>query len=159
MNRSGMEIEVQVDEAYADRVSVESLIRCALATLRHQGVEEPVELTIVVTGDGRVRELNRKYRGVDTPTDVLSFGSAEEAGFVTPPGVPRYLGDVVISFNRAGEQAARARHRAEAELQLLAVHGVLHLLGHDHGAPDEKATMWTAQAEVLRALGVEINHE
>jgi probable rRNA maturation factor len=156
MNRSAMGVELQVNEAYADRVDVEGLTRCALATLRHQEVEGPVELTILVTGDRRVRELNRAYRGVDAPTDVLSFGSAEETGFVTPPGLPRYLGDVVISFDRAHAQAGGAGHGVQAELQLLAVHGVLHLLGHDHAEPDEKAAMWTAQAEVLRALGVEL---
>ncbi len=156
MNRSGISVEVQVDNRYADRLDSELLTRCAVATLHHQKVERPVEMTLVITGDGRVRELNREYRGVDAPTDVLSFGSGDDDGFVSPPGAPRYLGDVIISFDRAEAQAGRAGHGVEAELQLLTAHGVLHLLGHDHSEPDEKMAMWAAQTEVLRVLGAAV---
>lgn len=156
MNRSGISVEVQVDEGYADRLDTELLTRCAVATLQHQRLEGPAEMTVVVTRDERVRELNRVYRGIDAPTDVLSFGSGDDDGFVSPPGAPRYLGDVVISFDRVETQAKRAGHGMEAELQLLTVHGVLHLLGHDHSEPDEKMVMWAAQTEVLRVLGAAV---
>ena len=156
MNRSGIDVDVQVDEGYANRLSAELLTRCTLATLRHQQVEGPVEVTVVVTGDGRVQDLNRVYREVDAPTDVLSFGGGDDDRFVSPPGAPRYLGDVVISFDRAEVQAERAGHEVEAELQLLTVHGVLHLLGHDHSEPDEKTAMWVAQTEVLHMLGADV---
>jgi probable rRNA maturation factor len=88
---------------------------------------------------------------------VLSF-PADEAD---PDTGHRYLGDVVISFVRAVEQAIEGGHTVEAEMQLLVVHGVLHLLGHDHASKGEKERMWVAQAKVLESLGVspKIVHE
>lgn len=149
-------VEIQVDADFADRVDADRLRQAALATLRHQGLGGPAELTLVVTDDGTVRRLNRSYRGVDAPTDVLSFGNEEQEGFVTAPDAPRYLGDVIISFPRAEAQARQAGHSVEAELGLLTVHGVLHLLGHDHAGPGAKAVMWAAQADILRDLGVSV---
>jgi probable rRNA maturation factor len=145
-------IELRVDDAFAERVDVESLTHAAAATLQHQGVDGPAELTIVVTGDGRMRRLNRSFRGVDASTDVLAFQNAEGSGFVTPSEVPRYLGDVIISFPRAEAQAEQAGHAVQTELGLLTIHGVLHLLGHDHAELDQKAVMWAAQEDILRVL-------
>jgi probable rRNA maturation factor len=143
-------VEIQVDADFAAQVDAERLRQVALATLCHQGVEGTAELTVVVTGDEALRRLNRTYRGVDAPTDVLSFGHAGEETFVVAPDVPRYLGDVLISFPRAETQAVQAGHPVEAELRLLTVHGVLHLLGHDHAEAGEKAVMWAAQEEILK---------
>ena len=154
MNPSEIRIEVQIDEAFDKRASVAIFICCARATLLHHNVEGPAELTIAVTGDEEMRRLNRTYRGVDAPTDVLAFGDAAGEGFVAPPGAPRYLGDVVVSFPTAEAQAKMAGHPLEAELQLLTVHGVLHLLGHDHADPAQKSRMWKAQESILGALGV-----
>lgn len=156
MSPAVIEVEVQIDEPFGGRANADTLARSARATLRHQRVNGPAALTIVITGDGNMRRLNRAYRGVDATTDVLAFGDAEGDGFVSPPGAPRYLGDVIISLPRAEAQAARAGHPSDAELQLLTVHGVLHLLGYDHAEPAEKAAMWAAQAEILHALGVPI---
>ncbi len=108
-----------------------------------------VELTLIVTGDDALQELNRRYLEIDAPTDVLSF----PAGEVNPENGAFYLGDIAISYQRAQAQAALAGHPVEAELQLLVVHGVLHLLGYDHAEPDEKAAMWAAQDRVLAELG------
>jgi probable rRNA maturation factor len=155
-NALRVEIEVQIDDAYAGRVGPDLLVRAARATLRQQGVAGPVALALVVAGDGTVRRLNRTFRGVDAPTDVLAFQSGEQAGFVADPEAPPYLGDVIVSLPRAEAQAQRAGHPLEAELQLLAVHGVLHLLGHDHAEPDEKTTMWSAQTKILQDLGVSV---
>jgi probable rRNA maturation factor len=91
---------------------------------------------------------------VDAPTDVLAFPNETRGPFVSAPGYPRYLGDVIISFPRAASQATEVGHPTEAELQLLAVHGVLHLLGYDDEAKEERAQMWKAQSEILRILGV-----
>lgn len=145
---------MQIDDAFAGRVSAAVMTCCARATLCHQKVDGPVELTIAVIGDQAMRGLNRTYRGVDAPTDVLAFGDAAGEGFVAPPGAPRYLGDVVVSFPTAEAQAKMAGHPLEAELQLLTVHGVLHLLGHDHADPAQKSRMWKAQESILGALGV-----
>lgn len=129
---------------------VKLLERAAKAALEHQSAPAESNLTIVLTDDKRIRELNRDYLGNDAPTDVLSFPASE-----TDPetGAP-YLGDILISLPYAAKSAALAGHPLEAEVQLLVVHGVLHLLGHDHAKAREKARMWKAQAEILAALGL-----
>ena len=83
-------------------------------------------------------------------TDVLSFPSDE----VDPETGSQYLGDIIISIPRAAQQAQVGGHSLEAEVQLLVVHGTLHLLGHDHAEAEEKARMWAAQAEVMGRLGL-----
>ena len=116
---------------------------------RQQEHQNEVELTLVVSGDDAIQELNRRYLEIDAPTDVLSF----PAGEVNPESGAFYLGDIAISYQRAQAQAALAGHAIEAELQLLVVHGVLHLLGYDHAEAGEKAAMWEVQDQVLAALG------
>lgn len=148
-------IEVQIDEQFRAQVQSEPLHRAALATLIHQRVEELCEVAVVVTDDEALRELNRRYRGVDAPTDVLAFPYETQGPFVGAPGFPRYLGDVIISFPRAEAQAAEAGHDVRAELQLLVVHGVLHFLGYDDVTDEQRARMWAAQADILQTLGVE----
>jgi probable rRNA maturation factor len=125
--------------------------------LRQQGVAEACELSILVTGDEALQELNRRHRGVDAPTDVLAFPNEAKGPFVDAPGLTRYLGDVIISFPRARAQAAEAGNALSAELQLLVVHGVLHLLGYDDQTGPERARMWSAQQAVLEGLGVEVH--
>jgi len=125
--------------------------KAAGAALRHQSAPENADLSIVLSDDAQLRGLNRDYLGMDAPTDVLSFPADQ----TDPETGSRYLGDILISVQRAGQQAAEARHPVEAEVQLLVVHGILHLLGHDHADADEKARMWKAQAEILSKLGLE----
>ncbi len=148
-------IEVQIDEQFQAQVQPDPLHQAALATLVYQRVEEPCELAVVVTDDEALRELNRRHRGVDAPTDVLAFPGETRGPFVGAPGLLRYLGDVIVSFRRAEAQAAKAGHDVQIELQLLVVHGVLHLLGHDDVTDEQRVQMWAAQAEILQALDVE----
>ncbi len=108
------------------------------------------ELTVVLTNDQQLQELNREYLGIDAPTDVLSFPSSE----IDPETRASYLGDVLISIQRAEAQAKTAGHPLEAEVQLLVVHGVLHLLGYDHRRAADKTRMWSAQAKALERLGL-----
>lgn len=98
----------------------------------------------------RLQELNLNYLGIDAPTDVLSFPASE----TDPETGARYIGDILISIPRAQAQAESAGHPLEGEVQLLVVHGVLHLLGHDHANAEEKARMWKAQGEILEGLGL-----
>ncbi len=142
-------IQVWVDEAFVGQVDVPALRRAAAATLAHQGVGDAVALTVWVRDDEALREWNRRFRGVDAPTDVLSFPDGEE----DPESNVVYLGDVLISYSRALAQAEAGGHAVADELALLVVHGVLHLLGHDHATPAEKERMWAAQREILQALG------
>lgn len=108
------------------------------------------DLSIALSDDRHLHELNLDYLGVDSPTDVLSFPAAE----VDPETEGLYLGDIAISIPRAMQQAQNAGHPVEAEAQLLVVHGVLHLLGYDHSTDEEKAVMWAEQARVLERLGL-----
>jgi len=127
-----------------------SLERAANAALQHEAQSPDSELSIILTSDARLRELNLNYLGVDAPTDVLSFPASE----TDPETGARYIGDILISIPRARAQAEAAGHPLESEVQLLVVHGVLHLLGHDHAEAKEKARMWKAQAEILAHLGL-----
>ena len=129
-------------------VSAQWIERAAQAALMHQSADG--DLTVVLSDDARLQKLNRDYLGVDAPTDVLSFPASE----TDPETGARYLGDIIISISRAEAQAKSAGHPLEAEVQLLVVHGVLHLLGYDHAEAEEKTKMWKAQAEVLERLGL-----
>lgn len=120
----------------------------ARAALDAQGVRRAVALTIVVSGDARLRKLNREFADIDAPTDVLSFASEDERA--------AYLGDVVISLMRAREQAQQGGHPLIDELRLLVIHGVLHLLGHDHHHATKQKRMWVVQARALKQAGASI---
>ncbi|MEO8355188.1 MAG: rRNA maturation RNase YbeY [Chloroflexota bacterium] len=126
------------------------LERAALTALEHESESLDHDLSIVLTDDARLQELNRDYLGIDAATDVLSFPASE----TDPETGARYIGDILISMPRAQTQADAAGHPVESEVQLLVVHGVLHLLGHDHADPNEKTRMWKAQAEILDTLGL-----
>src|SRR5512140_2578059 len=125
--------------------SEDLLQHAANVALEHQSQSLDSELSIILSDDTRLHELNLNYLGVDAPTDVLSFPASE----TDPETGARYLGDILISIPRAQSQADAAGHPLDSEVQLLVVHGVLHLLGHDHAEPEEKARMWNAQSEIL----------
>jgi len=145
-------IHLQIDELY-QMLALETLLeQAAQATLDHQSAPPDSTLTIVLTGDDTLHDLNLRFMGVDAPTDVLSFPSGER----DPETGDLYLGDVLISYPRAESQAAQDSHPVTAELQLLTVHGTLHLLGHDHADEGEKSRMWTAQGEILAMIGCTI---
>ncbi|MGQ9779342.1 MAG: rRNA maturation RNase YbeY [Bacillota bacterium] len=131
------------------------LRRVAAATLARFGCPE-AEAGITLADDSYLHELNREYRGVDAPTDVLSFGLRETAPdepAYAEPG-PEILGDVVISAERAVAQAAEYGHPLARELAYLAVHGLLHLFGHDHDRPEEAEEMRRLEEEILSAQGL-----
>ena len=152
-------VEIQIDGQFQERVQPEPLRVAAQKTLEamREQVEEPCELAVVVTDDETLHELNLRHRGVDAPTDVLAFHDEKRGPFVSAPGLPRYLGDVIISFPRAETQAEDAGHAVQAELQLLVAHGILHLLGYDDSTEEQQTQMWATQAEILQALRVEVN--
>ncbi|KPV51560.1 rRNA maturation factor [Kouleothrix aurantiaca] len=154
-----LEIDVQINPPFEGQADAALIERAVAGALAAEGVSEPIELGVLVTDDAELHELNRTYRGVDAPTDVLSFGDDEEeagpAAFVRPPGTPRYLGDLAISYERVIAQAAEYGHSAERELAYLTVHGVLHLLGYDHErGPDDAAAMRAREEAVMQQLGL-----
>jgi probable rRNA maturation factor len=135
---------------HPDFLNIDLFERAARITLEHQSASTEDDLSIVLTDDDQLHELNLDYLGIDAPTDVLSFPASES----DPETGKRYIGDILISIPRAAEQAKSAGHAVEDEVQLLVVHGVMHLLGHDHAWAEDKARMWAAQAEVLERLGL-----
>jgi probable rRNA maturation factor len=131
----------------------ELLDRAAQAVLERQATHPQEDASLVLTDDAQVQELNSQYLGIDAPTDVLSFPAGDD----DPDSGAYYLGDVLISYPRAASQALAGGHAVEAELQLLAVHGMLHLYGYDHLDQESKATMWAIQAALLRQLDCPIS--
>jgi len=152
-------VVTQIDPGFARQVDGSSLQAAATVALSHSGAPAGAALTLVITGDEAIRQLNRQFRQVDSPTDVLAFPAAADVPFVEAPDQPLYLGDAIISYPRASAQAAEAGHSVKTELALLAVHGTLHLLGYDHATPEEKAVMWAAQEAILAELGLKLNAE
>lgn len=130
-------------------VPSEALEDAASVTLSKTQASEESELTIVLGSDELLREQNLEFLKIDATTDVLSFN----ANFTDPDSQAEYLGDIIISIPRAIAQAELAGHSALYELQLLVAHGVLHLLGFDHSAEDDKQAMQKAQDSVLNELG------
>ncbi len=151
------DITVAVEPPFATDVDAGALTQAARAVLRAEGVAGPVALSILVTGDDTVRALNWRYRGLDEPTDVLSFGEqsaepGEAAEWVdaSEEAEPRYLGDLAIALPYARRETAEQGQPLAELLNLLVVHGVLHLLGYDHAELDERAAM---QARERAAMG------
>jgi len=109
---------------------------------------------VVLTDDPAIRALNRQWRGLDEPTDVLSFPMDEGESPAAPTGgeVASPLGDVVISLETAARQAPSHGYTLLDEVRFLLVHGVCHLLGHDHGEPEEAARMRCEEARLLAAI-------
>jgi probable rRNA maturation factor len=120
-------------------------------SLAHDG--QTVELTVVLADDGEVRRLNRDYRGIDKPTNVLSFGGAGDRRR-RMAGEPVILGDVILARETVAEEAtAQGKSIAHHALHLV-VHGVLHLLGHDHKSAREADAMEALEVDLLARLGV-----
>lgn len=145
-----LQVALDVEPEFAGEVDPSLLDRVLCATLVTQKITGPVEVSVVVTNDKELQELNREYRNVDCPTDVLSFSQVEgAAGIPVPPDAPRPLGDIVISYDRVRAQAREYGHSERRELAYLAVHGLLHLLGFDHENEPERAQMRQAEEAAL----------
>lgn len=158
-----LRIEVQVAPPFAAHVDagrVREVVREVLSQesdrvhskLPSREPERPGELTVVISDEETVKELNNRFREVNSSTDVLAFGGMVET-FIEAPEATPYLGDVVISYPHVHAQAGEQGHPPERELALLVSHGVLHLLGYDHGTPQEQAIMWAHQEAILKRLG------
>lgn len=144
-------ITIEVDEPFRHAVDGERLAAAALATLRAEAVPAPAELGLRVTDDATIQTLNREYRGIDAPTDVLAFAYAD-GEFVVPPGERQQLGDIVIAFPYTERSALRHGHSVAEELVLLTVHGTLHVLGYTDEEEDAWARMKARQEAILESL-------
>jgi probable rRNA maturation factor len=115
---------------------------------------EDTVTVLTLTGDDHLREYNRRYRGLDETTDVLAFAAKEkptDQRFQSPPGTDDWLGDIVISLPQARRQAKAAGHLINDEVRLLAVHGLLHLIGYDHALPNDEELMTSMTNRILDA--------
>lgn len=149
-------IEVHVEDSVAP-IGIQPIDDAVRLTLLTRKVANACEVVVVITDDTALEDLNRRFRGVPGPTDVLSFANESRGPFsLGSADFLPYLGDIVISVDRAREQAEAAGGTLDAELQVLAVHGTLHLLGYDHADAHQKEQMWAIQSEILRLLGVTI---
>jgi probable rRNA maturation factor len=153
-------ISIEIDEDVIGEIDAPA-IRAAVAATLHRLDIAKATLTVVLTTDEYVRSLNAQYRGIDAPTDVLSFAAREslqDAPALMLPDevaseVDDFLGDLVIAYPYSVRQAANYGNSVTAELQLLAVHGTLHLLGYDHDDDASEQAMWSLQEQVLAQFG------
>ncbi len=163
------QIDVTIQEDLPSPLSEELLRRASLAALDAALPDQDCQLTLALCDDDTIRALNAQYRGTDKVTDVLAFSTSHsgpwqgdddsdpttheiDAAFPTPPNEPPDLGDVVVCIPQALRQAADAHRSVQRETALLVIHGVLHLLGHDHYEKQEKALMWSLQNQALTTL-------
>lgn len=149
-------IHLEIKPPFAQVFSGNDLLEQAAGeTLHHLNQKPETSLSILVTDNQEIQSFNHQYRDVDAPTDVLSF----PAGYTDPDTGEFYVGDIILSYPKAKTQAEDRGHTVEEELQVLVVHGVLHLLGYDHETPQEKKVMWQHQDTILKAIGLEIEME
>ncbi len=139
-------------DAAMSAADLNGLVDVAAQVLAHLGVDS--KLSIYVTTDDEVRQFNARYRGVDAPTDVLSFAADPLSSDIEE--VP-YLGDLILAYHYTVNQAQRAGHGPIDEFSLLVVHGILHLMGYVHDTATSQQRMWQKQAEILKMLSIDIS--
>ena len=147
------QIDICIEEEFRGLVSEDWAKKIARQVLKAEGVAPPYEVSLVFTDSDTVHRLNRDYRGVDRATDVLAFymlpQKETDSSFALPPDGVLHLGEVIISYPQAVEQAKEQGHPVEQELALLIIHGILHLLSYDHEQPEEERRMRQREKELL----------
>jgi probable rRNA maturation factor len=149
-----VEVNIYYDTGFENAFPEEWLRRAAETVLEAEN-QPDAELGIVITGQEKIHELNRRYLERDRPTDVLAFalkGTPSEMPFPAPDDDVDHLGEVVISVEQAAIQAKQHRHSVAREVAILLVHGVLHLIGYDHGEPDEERVMKEKARAILKQI-------
>jgi probable rRNA maturation factor len=146
-------MDVIVTNLQGAQVDVHFVRDVVARALRLQGYREPPDVGVALVDDGYIRVLNREYRGGDYATDVLAFPIEEGDARPAPSAAAQpMLGDIVISVERAREQARQFKHPVRREVALLAIHGLLHLLGYDDGTEAAASSMWARQKELLDTI-------
>lgn len=152
MERPDVEVLIDVISQYAGKVDEELIYRAAEAAIRRGAdMKRDVVISVRVTDDQEIHRLNREFRGVDSPTDVLSFGL--EPGELAPPDAPEPLGDVVLSYPYLRRQAEELNHSFEEELAWLTIHGTLQLAGYTHDTEEAAQRMEALERSALVELG------
>jgi probable rRNA maturation factor len=149
-------IDILIESALWDgEPEHQAILRQAIAAAAREASSKPAELAIVLTDDSAIRALNRKWRGRDEPTNVLSFPAAVPG---TAAAKAAHLGDIVIAFETSAREASCEGKPFAQHLAHLAVHGYLHLLGFDHETDAQAVVMERLEAEILSQLGVPNPH-
>lgn len=157
------EIQLQIPPHWQAQVDSEGLLDAVEQALAAEGEPGNVGLSLVLVSDDEMRRMHQQYRADPDTTDILTFpyeayehqGAHSEVDEVVQGEMGDYLGDIVICYEQAARQAAEEGHSAQEELLLLAVHGVLHLLGYDDESPASKSEMWQRQRAIMQRLGLE----
>jgi len=151
-------VNIQIKRGLGFPFKKSELKRVIETALKIAKMHEPVEVDCVITDNPTIHRLNKLYRGIDSPTDVLSFGlsdkqpAADSVAFPVDPGAASFLGEIIISYQRTVEQAPAHGNTVEQELNLLLVHGTLHLLGHDHEENTDARKMRAWEKKILKCL-------
>ncbi len=150
-----MDITFQVDESFRTDINTQQIQTAIVATLTlFNNQDLPAEsMAVTITNNQTMTQLNHHYRGLNAPTDVLSFENLSDPDFPeVDPAMSHHLGDIIIAQPVAQTQAKAGGHTVLEEIILLSVHGSLHLLGFNHDTPEQKAEMWAAQSQVMTKL-------
>ena len=140
-------IEIQKNLPNRLKVDIALLKQAIQLTLDHLDKPE-MDITLRLTNDPEMRQFNQTFRDIANTTDVLAFNQDE----IDPETNRLYLGDIIISIERAAQQAQVEGHPLDHEVAILAIHGVLHLLGYDHAEPEGKNQMWKVQKKIFKRL-------
>lgn len=159
VNSDKEKVKLMVSDNGEEEISpelTESIKSCCAAALFEEGITANAEVSLTVVNDEEIRALNKEYRGKDSATDVLSFPMGENGEFDVNPETNRImLGDIVISAERARQQAEEYGHSFKREMCFLATHSMFHLLGYDHEvSKEEEEIMFQKQSKVLDKLGI-----
>ena len=159
-----MLVDIIDDQAYLAAGQEKLLHEVIEAAAKYLKLPEGIELDLSIVSNEEIQALNRDYRGLDKPTDVLSFALTEVSSeydvdfahldLAEEAEETEHLGDIIISYPRAQEQAQDYGHSLDRELAFLAVHGFLHLNGYDHQTEEEAQEMFRIQEEVLTTYGL-----
>ncbi len=145
-----------VADCWQSKPDAEAVIHRAVATaaeIVNAGLGE-TELAVMLTDDAGIRTLNSNWRGIDKPTNVLSFPALQPTGPSGPDDAPRMLGDIAIAYETTRKEADDEQKPFDHHLSHLAVHGFLHLIGYDHEKDDDAEAMETLEQEILAQLGI-----
>ena len=140
-------INIHIEKAYRNLVN-QTRLKLAADTLLDYFHKNNVEITVSIIGEKKIRELNRNYRSINSETDVLSFASDE----INPETNKKIIGDVIISYPVAEKQSRAVNNQIGDELELLTIHGVLHLLGYDHETKEGEKIMFAFQSHLVQCI-------
>lgn len=150
-------ITVSISPNVSSTFDSQWLVNLANETVNLLKLKKTVEFSILITSNRKIKQLNKKYRNIDEPTDVLSFympqnSNKKNVDFITPPDSLIHLGEIIISYEQTVKQAMEESVNVSMELMVLTVHGILHLLGYDHELPEEEKKMREKEEEVKAKL-------